>query len=83
MIGHAVGESVTERHGPDVHMGVLMQPDEARLRGLADWLEGRGLAFVRVFERDAPYEGQLMALGVPPGRKGDLRRHLSSIPRLR
>lgn len=82
MIGHAVGDS-TSGHPPGTHMAVLMQPDEASLAKLAVWLEGRGLTVVRVFEDDEPYPGQLMALGIPLGRKGDLRRHLSSVPSLR
>lgn len=41
------------------------------------------LAFVPIYEPDAPYHGALMAIGVVPARKEALRRHLSSIPMLK
>ena len=79
---HATGQSTTG-HPPDTYAGALMRPDEPTLQRLADWLEARGVALVRVVESDGPYAGQLMALGVSLGRKEALRRHLSSLPLLR
>lgn len=38
---------------------------------------------MRIEETDRPYEGALMAIGVVPGRKEVLRKHLSSVPLLR
>lgn len=42
-----------------------------------------GIPFVPIFEPDAPWDGALMAIGVCPGRKEALRRHLSRLPLLK
>lgn len=83
MIVHAAGESVIERLDDTTHAVVLTARDEAHLRAEADRLEARGVELVRVIEDRAPYAGALMALGIRPGRKEALRRHLSSLPLLR
>jgi hypothetical protein len=41
------------------------------------------LAFVPIYEPDAPYGGALMALGIVPARREALRRHFSSLPTLK
>jgi len=56
-------------------------------RALADCIwpsaEIEPLAFVPIYEPDAPYDGALMAIGVVPARKEALRRHFSSLPTLK
>lgn len=61
----------------------LAVPDEAALAALADRLEAAGVQFVRIHEPDPPWNGTLTALGIRPQRKEELRRHLSSIPKLK
>lgn len=62
---------------------VLVVPGEADIALLADKLDAAGVPHVRVEEPDAPWLGALMAIGLVPGRKEVLRRHVSSLPLLR
>jgi len=80
---HAAGESSPGGLPSGTHAIVLAVPNEDALLGVASRLELAGVALKRIEEPDAPYHGSLMALGVLPGRKEDLRRHLSSLPLLR
>lgn len=82
-IVHAAGESSPGNLAEGTHAVCLTAPDEDALKGIADRLEAAGVAFVRVFEPDAPYRGALMSIGLVPGRKEGLRRHLSSLSLLR
>ncbi len=82
-IVHAAGESSPGNLSPGTHAVVLTTPDEAALHAVAVRLEAAGISFVRIEEPDAPYLGQLMALGVRPGRKEVVGRPLSSLPLLK
>lgn len=83
MIVHAAGESLSAAHPAGTYAVVLAARDAADIERIAGFLEERGVALVRVHEPDPPWNGQLMALGIPLGRKEDLRRHLSAFPLLR
>jgi hypothetical protein len=39
--------------------------------------------FSAIIESDAPYTGQLLAIGVSPRRKEEVKRHLSSLALLK
>lgn len=80
---HAAGESSPGGLPEGTSAVVLAVPNETALLFEAERLERLGVPLVRVVEPDAPYCGALMALGLRPGRKEDLRRHLSSLPLLR
>jgi hypothetical protein len=82
-IVHAAGESSPGDLSPGTYAVVLSVPDEPALRREAMRLRARGADFVAIVEEDAPYAGALMALGLRPGRKEVLRRHVSSLPLLR
>lgn len=82
-IVHAAGESSPGNLPEGTHAVVLTVPNEDALRSVAARLEENGIRHVRIVEPDAPYCGALMALGVVPGRKEDLKRALSSLPLLR
>ena len=82
-LAHAVGQSVNGPHPDDTYVVILACRDELHLALEADRLEGLGVRLTRVREVDGPYAGQLTALGLRPGRKESLRRHLSSLPLLR
>jgi hypothetical protein len=59
-------------------------PDEAALKAVAEHLSFRDdIAFKRIEEPDAPFNGALMAIGVYPERKEVVRRYLSSLPLLK
>jgi hypothetical protein len=53
------------------------------LAQVADRLRLAGVAFTAIFEPDEPHAGALMALGLRPARKEEIRRHLSVLPLLR
>lgn len=80
---HAAGFSSPGNLPLGTHAIALVVPDEASLWRLADALRGANIEHVNVIESDAPYEGQLLAIGVAPRRKEMLRRHLSSLALLR
>lgn len=64
-------------------MVVLQVPAEAELHVLAARLSAAAVPYVPVVESDGELAGQMTAIGLRPGRKEGLRRHLSSIPLLR
>jgi len=80
---HAAGESSPGDLASGTHAVVLTTRDELELQRLAARLEAAGVALVRINEPDAPWDGALMALGLRPARKEDVRRLLSSLPLLR
>lgn len=82
-ITHAAGESAPGDLPSGTHAVVLTAPDEPSLAKLADKLDAYGVAFVRVLEPDSPHDGALMALGLRPRRKEEVRRYLSSLPLLK
>ncbi len=82
-LGHAIGQSVETTHSREMYVVVLACRDEPHLQHEADRLEREGVALVRVVENEGPYAGQLTAVGLRPGRKGVIGRHVSSLPRLR
>jgi len=82
-IVHAAGESVREKVPGDTHAVVLTTPSEESLEAVRVRLVRACVPHVAIREPDAPWNGQLMALGVEPARKEDLRKHLSCLPLLR
>lgn len=82
-IVHAAGESSPGDVAEGTYAVVLAVPDEASLLKEAKRLRARGVAHVEIYEPDAPYCGAITAIGLRPGRKEDLRRHLSHLPLLR
>jgi hypothetical protein len=82
-IVHAAGESSPGGLPSGTHAVVLTVPDELTLQRVAAKLAAANVAFVRIEEPDAPWDGALMALGLVPARKEDVRRLLSSLPLLR
>jgi hypothetical protein len=83
MLVHAAGESSPGGLPPDTHAVVLAARDELHIALIAEALEKRGVRLTRVHEPDPPWNGALMALGIEPARKEDVRRHVSSLPLLR
>jgi len=82
-LAHAVGQSLIEPHPDGMYVVVLAARDEAHLFAEASRLELAGVALSRVVENDGPFAGQLTAVGLRPGRKGVVGRHVSCLPRLR
>jgi hypothetical protein len=82
-IVHAAGESSPGNLDPGTFAVVLSAANERALMGIAERLERERVAFVPVFEPDAPHNGALMALGLRPARKEALKRHVSQLPLLK
>jgi len=80
---HAAGESSPGPVPPGTHAVVLAAATQGALEEVSQRLTAAGVTHARVVESDAPYTDQLMAIGVPPARKEDIRRHLSALPLLR
>ena len=81
-IVHAAGESA---HGvtDTTHAVVLTVPHEQALEAVHKRLVSAGIPHAAIREPDAPWCGQLMALGIEPARKEVVRRVTSSLPLLR
>lgn len=62
---------------------MLAVPDEPALIALGRRLGAAGVAFKGIREPDAPYDNALMALGIVPGRRSELRKFLSDVPLFR
>jgi hypothetical protein len=63
---------------------VLLQArDEEHLKQIGFDLFMAGIPHKLIFEPDAPWTGQLMAIGVCPQPRGKLRRHFANLPLLK
>lgn len=80
---HAAGESSQGDLPAGTFAIVLAVPDRHALMAEAYRLTKAGLPFTPIFEPDAPHCGDLMAIGLRPGPREVLRRHLSSLPLLK
>lgn len=77
---HAAGESSPGNLSSGTYAVVLSTEDDLELMQVADRLRAAGLEHVCIFESDAPWLGQLMAIGVKPLLRSQGRKVLSSIP---
>jgi len=80
---HAAGESSPGNLSEGTYAVVLAVPHEEALRKLAERLSRLGIGHTCITEPDAPYDGALMALGLFPRPRSELRRHLSELPLFR
>ncbi len=79
-IVHAAGESSPGNVPAGTFAVVLSVSDGSALMQLADRLRLAGASFTCIFETDAPWSGQLMAIGMRPARRSTLRKLFSSLP---
>jgi hypothetical protein len=80
---HAAGESSPGNLKPHTYAIALTAPDERALEDLSFKLFRLGIPHKRIIESDAPWTGQLMALGLFPDSRNKLRKYLSHLPLLR
>lgn len=80
---HAAGESSDGTLKEGTFAIVLGVSNEDALIRVRARLSLAGVDHVAVHEPDAPYRGALMAIGVRPALKSQLRRHLSELPLFR
>jgi peptidyl-tRNA hydrolase len=80
---HAAGESSQGNLNHGTNAVVLAVPDEPALEAMRLRLEAAGVAHVAIHEPDAPWNGQLTAIGLRPVYdRARLRPLLSSLPLL-
>ena len=78
---HAAGHSSPGTNLPSGTFAIALScQDEAELRSLSERLEVAGIPHHRINEPDEPYNGQLMAIGLPPAYKSTYRRYISNLP---
>lgn len=78
---HAAGHSSPGEKLPQGTYAIALScQDESELRALSERLEAAGIPHSRINEPDEPYNGQLMALGLPPAYKSTYRRFISNLP---
>ena len=71
---HAAGESVDGPVPPTTHAVALDAANEGDLLDLEAKLKHLGIQFVAIREPDAPYNNQLMAIGIQPQVRGKILR---------
>ena len=62
---------------------VVLQADADGLLELEQRLQDGCVPHRAIRENDPPYAGQLLAIGLTPGPKKEVRKHVSSLPLLR
>lgn len=80
---HAAGESSPGNLPSNTHAVALKVSNEEELKKLELKLRIAGIPFRAIREPDAPWNGQLMAIGVCPAPKDRVKKYLSSIPLLK
>lgn len=81
-IVHAAGESSPGSLGPGTY-AVVLAADQDRLTTLEALLRSQGVPHKAIREHDAPYRGELMAIGLRPAPRDQVQRYVSSLPLLR
>lgn len=79
---HAAGESSPGNLSSGTHAVALHAAPERLARLLAQ-LQAARVPHTPIFEPDAPFDGALMAIGIRPCRREEVRRLLSSLPLVR
>ena len=79
---HAAGESSPGNLPDNTYAIALAARDEAHLLEVEDRLRRREVPHHSIREPDAPWNGALMAIGIPPAAWMEAKRALSSLPLL-
>lgn len=83
---HAAGESAAPRGAPlpkDTGAVALALPNEEALQRITERLQAAQIPFHPYREVGGDYDGQLMAVGLPPLPKEAVRRYVSDVPSLK
>ncbi len=82
---HAAGESarLAAVLPPNTHAVVLQVPDEVTLLEFELTLLKGGYSISSIREPDAPFNGQITAIGIEPQVRNKLRKILGNLPLLR
>jgi len=79
---HAAGESAPTTIKPGTY-AVVLAASSKQLEELEQRLTIENIVFASIRENDPPYCGELLAKGIAPRPKSELRRFVSSLPLLR
>jgi hypothetical protein len=79
---HAAGESVRHIVEPGTY-AVVLGATATQLAALEKRLAAAGVHFSAIRENDHPYNGELLAIGIEPRPKIEVRPFVSSLPLLR
>ncbi len=79
---HAAGESSPGNLPSGTHAVVLGVSPE-RLCAVQKRLESKGVRFKAIVENTAPWADQTTAIGLTPGRKSIVGRHVADLPLLK
>lgn len=81
-VTHAAGESSPGHLDPGTY-AIVLQAGAEGLCALEQLLKGAGVPHRAVRESDAPYNGQLLAIGLAPAKREEVQKYVSSLPLLR
>ena len=84
MLIHAARESsIGLPHNPHEFAIALQCENEDELEELCAGLDYTDIEHIRFIENDAPWTGQLMAIGIRPGPRSKISPHLKNLKALR
>jgi len=78
---HAAGETGPAKTG--THAVVLAAKNEDHLARIVCDLEAASIPYKPIHEPDSPWDGALMAIGIPPMDRTNTRKMLSKLPLLK
>jgi len=81
-IAHAAGESSTGSLPPGTY-AVILQASKEELEALEQKLQLEGVPHRAIRENDPPWCGELLAIGLRPALKKEVKRFVSALPLLR
>ena len=61
----------------------MLQAESEGLKELEDRLVSSGVTHRAIRENDPPFSGDLLAIGLAPAPRGEVRKYVSSLPLLR
>lgn len=79
---HAAGESAIDQV-PVGTYAIVLATDRAGLEELERMLLEESVPHAAIRENWEPYNGQLMAIGLTPAPKSEVKRYVSSLPLLK
>jgi len=79
---HAAGES-SPGNLPSGTYAVILEASPEELQALEHKLQLAGCPHRSIRENDLPWNGELLAIGLRPALKKEVKRHLSSLPLLK
>lgn len=80
---HAAGESSPGGMSAGTHAVLLHARDEAHLKQIGWELFLNNVKIKMIFEPDAPYHGQLMAIACEPGERSKVKKLLHDLPKMK